>query len=115
VDLSPPPGYSSVRATEMVLYSTRTAGGKLTIRAGQGQDVYARLRELGISEERLCFENLHAVTFALQAPQQAENEDGREVRVTLSRPNARSFEGASIGDRKAIEAWLKDAPFVPPK
>ena len=111
-DLSPPPGYSVVRVTEMVLHSTQTAGGKLIVRAGQGQDVYARLGELGISADRLCLETLYAATFSLEEPSQAENEDGREVRVTLSRPNARSFESASIRDRKAIEAWLKDAPFV---
>jgi hypothetical protein len=111
-DLLPPPGYTVVRVTEMVLYSTQAAGGKLIVRAGQGQDVYARLHELGISKSKLCLETLYAVTFTLEAPPQVENEDGREVRVALTRPNSRSFDGASIRDRKAIEAWLKDAPFV---
>jgi hypothetical protein len=111
-DLLPPPGYSLVWVTEMVLYSTQAAGGKLIVRAGQGQDVYARLDELGISKSKLCLETLYAVTLTLEAPPQAENEDGREVCVALTRPNSRSFDGASIRDRKAIEAWLKDAPFV---
>jgi hypothetical protein len=98
--------------TELVSYSQRYAGGKAAIRAGEGQDAYGRMRELGILAEARSLESPYGVTLTLEAMPEVAGEAGRRVRVTISSKNARSYEGASLKDRKIIEAWLECPPFV---
>ena len=112
VELKAPDGYSEVKVSEMVLYSQIIKGSKTTIRAGEGQSVYERMYDLGISEEKRSFEKIYALTFTLKVIPSANNDLERIVRVTISGKNARSFEGATFDDRVVIENWLKKAPFI---
>jgi hypothetical protein len=111
--LAPPDGFATVRVTELTYRSERPSGGTVIIRAGEGQPAYERGCEIGISASRLSFEKIQAVILTLEALPAREDDLGREVRVTLSWPNICSFVGATLSDRRVIDAWLKQPPLTP--
>lgn len=110
--LSPPTAFSSVRVTEMVLFSRTCPGGQAVLRAGEGQDVYDRMQELGISTEARALEYVYSITLTVEPALEVPGDVGRRVRVTISGNNSRSFDGASLRDRKIIDAWLEEPPFM---
>jgi hypothetical protein len=110
--LAPPDGFSKVCVSELVFRSERQSGGKVIVRAGEDQSAYDRMREIGIHASRLLFERVQAATLTLETLPEHEDNPGREVRLTLSWPNACSFVGATVYDRRVIDAWLKQPPFA---
>jgi hypothetical protein len=109
--LTPAEGFSKVHVTELALRSERQASGKATFHTTADQTAYQRMQELGIAVSQLPFEKVQTVTLTLEAFPECPDERGREVRVTLGWPNVRSFVGASLRDRRLIDAWLKQRPF----
>ena len=110
--LAPPDGFSKVCVSELVFRSERQSGGKVIVRAGEDQSAYDRMREIGIHASRLLFERVQAATLTLETLSERQDDSGREVRLTLSWPNACSFVGATLYDRRVIDAWLKQPPFA---
>ncbi len=110
--LSPPSPFSAARITEVTSASLNASGSKLTVRAGAEQNIYDRFQELGLGKEGRVAERFRSITITLECPPQKSADSSRQVRVTISLPNAKSFEGASLKDREVIEAWLAGAPFI---
>ncbi len=69
----------------------------------------------GISTEARSLEHIYSITLTVEPPVEVSGDVGRRVRVTISGNNSRSFDGASLRDRKIMEAWLEEPPFMEPK
>jgi hypothetical protein len=113
--LVPPEGFSSCRVTGLALVSLSNAERRMTIRAGKGEDIYHYMRIIGFRLHELHDQTIQAITITLIAGPRSIDEDPRDVRVTLTWPNARSFESASLRDQTLVEPWLSTPPFLCPK
>ena len=116
--LTPPSGFSSVRVTRIFLRSQRDDGGRAEFGAGAQGTAFDRMRALGVRAGELDFEWASSVTLTLVAVPPSEEEQGQEVRATLSWPNGLTFAGAGVKDRRVITEWLRGpalAGLHPPK
>lgn len=111
--LHPPEGFARARIAEIVAFSPSDPGSKLVIRAGRDQEMADRFRQLGLRPQRLV-ESVYGVTLTLEAFPEAEEKRGREVRVTLRRPNSKSFDGTTYNDERNIKRWLQSEAFQRP-
>jgi hypothetical protein len=111
--LDPPAGFARARIAEIVAFYPGNPGSKLVIRAGRDQDMADRFRQLRLRPEWLM-ESVYGITITLEAFPEAEEKLGREVRVTLRRPNSQSFDGATYNDERNIKRWLQSEAFQRP-
>jgi hypothetical protein len=109
--LQPPEGFALVHVSEIALRSQRQNGATAVFRGPHGGTAYDRLRELGIDLAHTAFESISSATLTLDA---LPDDVGltRPVRVTLRLPNALSFDGAGVRDRREIKAWLERHAFA---
>jgi hypothetical protein len=108
--LHPPEGFARARITEIVTWSRDDPGSKLVIRTGRDQEMVDRFRQLHLRAQWLV-ESVYGITITLEAFPESDEKRGREVRVTLRRPNSQSFDGATYNDERNIKRWLQGEAF----
>ncbi len=110
--LSPPEGFSSVRVSEIALCSQRNPAGSAVFRGSKTGSAYERMAQMGVKADQLSFEMVRSVTLTFEVVPEDMDQPERLARVTLSWPNATSFDGASVEERRVIETWLKQQNFA---
>lgn len=109
---SPPEGYATVRVTSLLLRSSHQRGGRALFTAGNEETAYDRIRQLGIRSASIQTEWASSVTLTLEEMPRQEGNRPRELSVTLKWPRDLTYDGATVRDRKIIEAWLQSPEFL---
>lgn len=108
---APPERYASAIVTEIRTFSDSGSKGKLQVSTRDGTAVYARFDQLGLSSDVLTLETVFSVTISLISHAECAEAKPRKVQVTLTSPNARSYDGESSHDRTVLDEWLKRPEF----
>ena len=102
--LTPPEGYGPITIEEVAFRNSKRKSALVSYKGGEGRDAYTRMRELGLTQDKLAAELVRSVT--LRFTTLADTlEDERRIRATLSWPSTLSFDSAMPADRRSITKW----------
>jgi hypothetical protein len=107
-----PDGFSKLSVTELSLRVRGCKGAKLIFRGEDASDVYAFLKAMQISNDKLTGAYVRSAELRLVPFPTSDDEDERFVFVRLIWPNGCKFDGATPNERRSIETWLDRDPLA---
>lgn len=98
-----PSGFAKLDIVEVSLRSRQNRAALATFKGGDSGNAYTRMREVGVTADKLAGELIRSVTVELATS--VDPAASRSVRATLNWPNRITFDGASPAERRSIQAW----------